>query len=131
MRDRNTNIQLQVCSTVNVFNVMYLEGLANWIDTRSFDFVYWNMLHEARYHSVSTLPESAKKQARMRLNTAIVTDFHRTEFDKIVEFIDGGESLDGTELRASVQQVDRRRSQDLRIDHSELAQAIDYKGPRT
>ena len=131
MRERNTNIQLQVCSTVNVFNVMYLEGLANWIDQRNFDFVYWNMLHEARHHSVSTLPESAKKQARMRLNTAIVTDFHRAEFDKIVEFIDGGESLDGTELRASVQQVDRRRSQDLRIDHQELAEAIDYKGPRT
>ena len=131
MRDRNTNMQLQVCSTVNVFNVMYLEGLANWIDQRNFDFVYWNMLHEARHHSVSTLPESAKKQARMRLNTATVSHFHRTEFDKIVEFINGGESLDGTELRRSVAQVDRRREQDLRTHHPELAEAIEYKGPNT
>ena len=131
MRDRNTNIQLQCCSTVNVFNVMYLEGLANWIDTRKFDFVYWNMLHEARHHSVSTMPEPAKKLACMRLNTAIVTEFHRTEFDKIVEFINGGESLDGTELRQSVEQVDRRRQQDLCTHHPELADAIDYEGPNT
>lgn len=130
MRERNTNIQLQVCSTVNVFNVMYLEGLANWIDTRSFDFVYWNMLHEAYYHSVGTLPESAKKLACMRLNTAIVTEFHRAEFDKIVDFIRAGVSLDGEMLRMKVADVDRRRQQDLRTHHSELADAIDYEGPQ-
>ena len=53
------------------------------------------------------------------------------EFVKIVDFIEAGISLDGTELRRSVQQVDRRRSQDLRIHHPELADAIDYEGPNT
>ena len=64
------------------------------------------------------------------MNTAIVSEFHRTEFDKIVEFINGGESLDGNELRRSVAQVDTRREQDLRTHHAELADAIDYKGPQ-
>ncbi|MEY4029322.1 MAG: hypothetical protein RJA90_507, partial [Bacteroidota bacterium] len=41
------NIQLQVCSTVNVFNVLYLEHVAAWIDQQDFDFVYWNMMHDA------------------------------------------------------------------------------------
>lgn len=130
MRDRNTNIQLQVCSTVNVFNVMYLEGLANWIDKRSFDFVYWNMLHEAYYHSVSTLPERAKRLACVKLNSATVSEFHREEFDKIVEFINGGKSLDGKELCRNVASVDRRRQQDLRTHHLELAKAIEYEGPK-
>jgi hypothetical protein len=129
MRDRNTNIQLQVCSTVNVFNVMYLEGLANWIDKRSFDFVYWNMLHEARYHSVGTLPESAKVVAIENLKNARVTEYHRKEFDNIIDFIQGGTSLDGEELRTSVQLVDWRRQQDLRTHHPELAHAINYEGP--
>ena len=131
MRDRNTNIQLQVCSTVNVFNVMYLEGLANWIDTRNFDFVYWNMLHEARHHSVSTLPERAKELVSNRLMSSQVSDFHMKEFVNIVDFIQAGTSLDGEELRKSVAEVDRRRSQDLRTHHPELANAIDYEGPRT
>jgi MoaA/NifB/PqqE/SkfB family radical SAM enzyme len=131
MRDRNTNIQLQVCSTVNVFNVMYLEGLANWIDTRKFDFVYWNMLHEARHHSVSTLPERAKELVSNRLMNSRVSDFHMKEFVNIVDFIKAGTSLDGKELRKSVAEVDRRRSQDLRTHHPELAEAIDYEGPNT
>lgn len=131
MRDRNTNIQLQVCSTVNVFNVMYLEGLANWIDTRNFDFVYWNMLHEARHHSVSTLPERAKELVSNRLMSSKVSDFHMKEFVNIVDFIKAGTSLDGKELRKSVAEVDRRRSQDLRTHHPELAEAIDYEGPNT
>ncbi len=131
LRDRNTNIQLQVCSTVNIFNVMYLEGLANWIDQRNFDFIYWNMLHEARHHSVGTLPDRAKELVSNKLMSAKVSNFHMKEFVKIVDFIEAGISLDGTELRRSVQQVDRRRSQDLRIHHPELADAIDYEGPNT
>jgi MoaA/NifB/PqqE/SkfB family radical SAM enzyme len=129
MRDRNTNIQLQVCSTVNVFNVMYLEGLANWIDKRSFDFVYWNMLHEAYYHSVGTLPERAKQIAIERLQNANVTEYHRREFNNIIDFINGGVSLDGNILRMKVKDVDQRRKQDLCDHHPELAQAIEYGGP--
>ena len=129
LRERNTNIQLQVCSTVNVFNVMYLEGLANWIDKRSFDFVYWNMLHEAYYHSVGTLPERAKQIAIERLQNADVTEYHRQEFNNIIDFINGGVSLDGNILRMKVKDVDQRRKQDLCDHHPELAQAIEYGGP--
>jgi hypothetical protein len=71
MRDRCSNIQLQVCSTVNVFNVYYLEELATWIDTQAFDFVYWNMMHEAYYFSINTLPDTAKKQISQRLERAL------------------------------------------------------------
>lgn len=131
MRDRNTNIQLQVCSTVNVFNVMYLEELANWIDQRSFDYVYWNMLHEAYYHSIGTLPERAKELVSNKLLSANVSDFHMKEFVKIVDFMQGAVSLDGNILRMKVADVDWRRQQDLRTHHPELADAIDYEGPRT
>ncbi len=129
LRERNINIQLQVCSTVNVFNVMYLEGLANWIDKRSFDFVYWNMLHEAYYHSVGTLPERAKQIAIERLQNANVTEYHRREFNNIIDFINGGVSLDGNILRMKTKDVDQRRKQNLCDHHPELAQAIEYEGP--
>jgi len=129
MRDRIGNIQLQCCSTVNVFNVMYLEGLANWIDTRKFDYIYWNMLHEAYYHSVGTLPDTAKQIAVERLQKANVTQFHRQEFDKIIDFINRGASLDGDILRMKIADVDWRRNQDLRDHHAEFAQSINYGGP--
>lgn len=123
-------IQLQVCSTVNVFNVMYLEGLANWIDQQGFDFIYWNMLHEAYYHSVSTLPEQAKQLAIQRLTDAVVGEPHRSEFDRIIDFINNGVSLDGDILRMKIADVDWRRNQDLRTHHKELADAIEYGGPK-
>jgi MoaA/NifB/PqqE/SkfB family radical SAM enzyme len=129
LRQQCPNIQLQVCSTVNVFNVMYLESLAHWIDQQGFDFVYWNMMHEAYYFSISTLPESAKKAVAERLKLAQVGDFHRQEFGRIIEFMMGGVSLDGNILRMKVGDLDRRRQQDLRHHHSELADAIEYAGP--
>ena len=126
MRERNKNITLQVCSTVNVFNVMYLEDLANWIDSQSFDFVYWNMLHEAWYLSIGTLPEKAKAVAKQRLQTAKVSNRHRAEFDRMIEFIDRGASIDGQVLRMKIEDLDFKRKQNLRDFLPELADAIDY-----
>jgi MoaA/NifB/PqqE/SkfB family radical SAM enzyme len=130
LRNKSSNIQLQVCSTVNVFNVMYLEGLANWIDEQDFDFVYWNMLHEAYYHSVSTLPDKAKKTAISRLSAANVSERHKEEFARIIDFISNGVSLDGNILRMKIADVDWRRNQDLRTHHQWLAASIDYQGPQ-
>jgi hypothetical protein len=130
LRSRSSNIQLQVCSTVNVFNVLYLEELALWIDLQDFDFVYWNMLHEAYYLSVSTMPDAAKQLAIKRLTAADVDEPHRTEFDRIADFIRNGVSLDGSILKMKVRDLDWRRQQNLFDDHSELANAIGYEGPR-
>ena len=129
LRSRSSNIQLQVCSTVNVFNVLYLEDLALWIDLQDFDYIYWNMLHEAYYLSVSTMPDAAKQLAIARLSSADVDEPHRTEFDRIVDFIGNGVSLDGNILRMKVRDLDWRRQQNLFDDHSELANAIGYEGP--
>jgi MoaA/NifB/PqqE/SkfB family radical SAM enzyme len=129
MRMRNPNIQLQACITVNVFNVMYLEKVANWVDKQGFDFIYWNMLHEARYHSIGSLPDSAKQIVKEELSSINVSAKNKSEIDRIVEFMMNGEPLDGSELLANITQVDARRGQDLRTFHYEFARAIGYNGP--
>jgi MoaA/NifB/PqqE/SkfB family radical SAM enzyme len=126
MRDRHANIQLQVCSTVNVFNVLYLEHLAQWIDTQGFDFVYWNMMHEAYYFSINTLPESAKAHITQQLRSAQVSDWHRQEFERIISFMNSGASLDGFILRMRIADLDRKRGQNLSTVQPEFAQLIDY-----
>jgi MoaA/NifB/PqqE/SkfB family radical SAM enzyme len=129
MQSRLNNIQLQVCSTVNVFNVYYLEHLANWIDTQEFDFVYWNMMHEAYYFSINTLPESAKQSVTQRLQQAQVSQLHRLEFDRIIDFMNNGVSLDGFILRMKIADLDRKRQQNLLSVEPEFATIIDYTGP--
>jgi MoaA/NifB/PqqE/SkfB family radical SAM enzyme len=128
LRARNNNIQLQVCTTVNVFNVLYLEDVANWIDQQDFDFVYWNMMHEAYYFSISTLPDSVKTAVVSRLSATNVSERTRNEFDNIIKFMNGGASLDGFMLRMKVADLDRKRNQNLVKVEPELAQLIGYDG---
>jgi MoaA/NifB/PqqE/SkfB family radical SAM enzyme len=129
LRRHLPNIQLQVCSTVNVYNVCYLEELSHWIEQQNFDFVYWNMMHEAYYFSISTLPEAAKRVITQRLQLAQVNADDRQEFDRIADFMNRGASLDGTILRMKIADLDRRRSTDLRQVEPEFATLINYAGP--
>jgi len=127
MRDRLLNMSLQVCCTVNVFNVLYLEQVAAWIDQQDFDFVYWNMMHDAYYFSIATLPDAAKHAIAEKLSNAAIASKHRAEFDRIVDFMMNGASLDGNILRMRVADLDRKRKQDLALAQPELADIIQYK----
>jgi MoaA/NifB/PqqE/SkfB family radical SAM enzyme len=129
LRDQHSNIQLQFCCTVNVFNVYYLEELANFVYAQNFNFVYWNMMHEAYYFSISTLPETAKKAIADRLTQATVSDIAKKEFAQIIEFMNNGVSLDGNILRMRVADLDRKRNQNLYNVEPEFAQLINYNGP--
>jgi MoaA/NifB/PqqE/SkfB family radical SAM enzyme len=126
LRSRHKNIQLQVCSTVNVFNVYYLEELADWIAQQGFDFVYWNMMHDAYYFSIATLPEDAKQAIANHLMNAQVDNNTRREFDQIIDFMNNGASLDGNVLRMRVADLDRKRQQNLTLIQPEFAQLINY-----
>lgn len=121
------NIHLQVCSTINVFNVMYLEGLANWIDEQEFDNVYWNMLHEEESVSIRSLHPFAKIRATAKLALAQVSSQHKKEFQNAINFIEQGTSSDGSTLLKKIKQKDEIRNENLWDHHPELAEAIGYE----
>jgi MoaA/NifB/PqqE/SkfB family radical SAM enzyme len=129
LRSRNRNIRLQICCTINVFNVYYLETVATWILEQKMDFIYWNMMHDAYFFSISSLPARAKQAIGDRLLTANVPPPVREEFARVVDFMNRGVSLDGEQLRREVGNLDRRREQDLRTVQPEFAMLIDYAGP--
>jgi MoaA/NifB/PqqE/SkfB family radical SAM enzyme len=126
LRERNANIQLQFCCTVNVFNVYYLRELADYVYAQDFDYVYWNMMHEAYYFSISTLPEQAKSAIAEHLKSADVDEQIKLEFANIIKFMTDGVGLDGDILRMRVADLDRKRDQDLNQVEPEFAQLINY-----
>ena len=126
MRDRNSNLSLQCCSTVSVFNVLYLDHLAAWIDQQDFDFVYWNMLHDPDVFSIQSLPEQAKHRVILSLHQKSFSPQHRKEMDRIAEFMRLGCSKDGRELCESIRRLDQRRNQNLETVAPELAAIIEY-----
>ena len=122
----HSNIQLQCCSTVNIFNVRYIDELARWTAQQPFDFVYWNMMHDAWYFSIATLPDNAKTAIADHLNSADVPARFREEFDRIVEFMMKGASSDGNIMRMRIKDLDRKREQNLATVQPELAAVINY-----
>jgi MoaA/NifB/PqqE/SkfB family radical SAM enzyme len=126
LRDNSHNIRLQCCSTVNVFNIRYIDQLANWIATQHFDFVYWNIMHDAWYFSIATLPEYAKLALTNHLLTAAIPPQYIQEFARIIDFMNNGASTDGFMMKMKIADLDRKREQDLHSVEPEFAEIINY-----
>jgi MoaA/NifB/PqqE/SkfB family radical SAM enzyme len=129
LKDRCRNIRLQICCTVNVFNVYYLETVAQWIAEQGLDYVYWNMMHDPYYFGIASLPVIAKQAITDKLAQADVTDVTRTEFARIVDFMNGGANLDGDILRMRIANFDRIRNENFNTVAPEFAQILNYNGP--
>jgi organic radical activating enzyme len=126
MRSRNSNITLQVCCTVNIFNVLYLADVAHWIQTQSFDYVYWNMLHDAPWLSISHLPAEVKQSVAKHLNDQAFPPEYQKEIQKIIEFMNLGNSFDIEQITNNIRQLDTRRNESLKSVASELAKILNY-----
>jgi hypothetical protein len=111
---------------VNVFNVRYLDEVALWIALQDFDFVYWNMMHDAWYFSISRLPADAKQQLADYLGNCDAPDQFREEFGRIIDFMIRGESSDGKETLQQIRRLDQHRQQDLRKVAPDLAKMLKY-----
>ena len=120
-------IKLQVCTTVNVFNVRYIDEVARWLENKSFDFVYWNMMHDAWYFSIATLPDNVKQQIQHHLENADIPVKYQAEFQRIVDFMNRGASTDGSVMRMRIRDLDFRRKQNLAQVQPELAAIIEYE----
>ena len=127
MSKQHKNIQLQACCTVNIFNVMYLETVAVWLAQQNFEFVYWNMLHEAKHFSISSLPQEVKFVVANRLRNAKIPQDFQKEFAGIVDFMNQGAELDGQQLKKELRQVDLRRGESFAKTFPELARALNYE----
>lgn len=122
------NIVLQICTTVNVFNVRYLDQVAQWIyrNRESFNFVYWNIMHDAWYFSIATLPDPVKAEIAQYLHQSDIPDIYRNDITGVIDFMQRGASTDGFMLRMKVHDLDRKRNQNLARVAPELAQLIGY-----
>lgn len=127
MRARNSNISLQVCCTVNVFNVLYLADVANWINEQQFDYVYWNMLHDAPWLNIAQLPTDVKLCIANHLKGCLFPADYQDEIQKIIEFMHLGNSNNGQDTIRNIRQLDLRRNESLKAVAPELATLLNYE----
>jgi len=124
---RSSKFSTQLCLTVNVQNVYYLPELCKWINTQTFDHIYFNMLHDPWHMCISRMTSAAQKLVIDRLASYNFNSKHKMEILRIVKFIENGQGSDGQEFLHKMLQTDKYRNQSFLTTHKEIAKAMGYE----
>jgi radical SAM protein with 4Fe4S-binding SPASM domain len=120
------NIDLQLCFTVNVLNVLYLDDLLNWATTVKFDNYHWNMLHGPEEMSIASLSVDAKNQIIQQLTQQFANTAFKKDVDNLISMMNNGTSMDSKFLIGKLSITDQYRKQHLSQTHPELARILNY-----
>lgn len=122
------NITTQLCFTINIQNVYYLDELLSWAETKKFGSIYFNMMHGPEHMSIQYMTPEAKELVLNKLKTMFWAghQYHK-DIEGVINFIELGPGSDGSEFRRRMQQTDTYRNQDFRDTHYEIAVAMGYE----
>lgn len=122
------NITTQLCFTINIQNVYYLDELLAWADTKPFGSVYFNMLHSPDSMNIQNMTPAAQELVLNKLKTTFWSSTkYQQEIDNVIKFIELGKGNDGVEFCRRMQETDAYRKQDFRDTHPEIARAMGYE----
>jgi len=125
LRKNNKNIKLQLCLTSNVQNFYYIDEMCEWIPRQRFDYVYFNVLHDAWYFSIANLNSAAKKLIYNKHKD--YSGPYANEVKNLLEFMMQGNGSDCTKLVEQLKNSDAQRNQKFNDHHPEIAAAIGYE----
>ena len=123
---RSSKISTQLCTTMNIQNVYYLPEICDWIETQTFDHVYFNMLHDPHQMNIGHMTTAAQSLVIDGLKSHTFNSKYRAEIMRIIKFIENGQGSDGTEFLDKMKQTDEYRSQSFLTTHREIALAMGY-----
>jgi MoaA/NifB/PqqE/SkfB family radical SAM enzyme len=122
------NITTQLCFTINIQNVYYLDELLAWADTKGFGSVYFNMLHSPERMSIQYMTPAAQALVLSKLKTTFWTnDKYQQEIENVIQFIENGSGTDGRDFCNHMQRTDAYRKQNFTDTHPEIARAMGYE----
>jgi MoaA/NifB/PqqE/SkfB family radical SAM enzyme len=121
------NVTTQLCFTINVQNVYYLDELLAWADTKPFGSVYFNMMHSPDHMSIQHMTAQARDLVINKLKTTFWSSKnYQREIDSVINFIEAGPGSDGQEFLTKMRQTDEYRQQNFADTHAEIARAMGY-----
>jgi MoaA/NifB/PqqE/SkfB family radical SAM enzyme len=121
------NITTQLCFTINIQNVYYLDELLAWADTKNFGSIYFNMMHSPDHMSIQRMTPQARELVLNKLKTTFWSSpVYQEEIDSVINFIEQGPGSDGTEFLFKMQRTDAHRGENFMDTHEEIARAMGY-----
>jgi MoaA/NifB/PqqE/SkfB family radical SAM enzyme len=122
------NITTQLCFTINVQNVYYLDELLAWANTKPFGSIYFNMMHSPDHMSIQHMTPQAQELVLNKLKTCFWKNKnYLREIDNVIKFIEQGPGSDGLEFLEKMQRTDLYRKQNFKDTHPEIAVAMGYE----
>ena len=127
-RGLGANITTQLCFTINIQNVYYLDELLSWADTKHFTSIYFNMMHSPEYMNIQNMTTAAQELVLDKLKTTFWTSYtYQEEIDRVIQFIQNGSGSDGSRFLFEMQRTDDYRQQNFMDTHEEIARAMGYE----
>ena len=121
------NITTQLCFTINIQNVYYLDELLDWANQQDFGSIYFNMLHSPDHMNVQYMTAEAKELVLNKLKSLdLDNDFYKREILNVIKFIELGPGSDGKHFVTKMKQMDDYRKQNFLKTHPEIAKAMGY-----
>ena len=114
------NICVYLFPTINIQNVLYLEELLNWAEQIGIKVLY-NLLHYPQYLNINNMTLHAKQ--------LIIDQFGNSKhpiLKTIVNQVRNSRGSDGVKFVQHMKDYDRWRSEDFRLTHKEIANAMGY-----
>jgi MoaA/NifB/PqqE/SkfB family radical SAM enzyme len=124
LQSENSVFTTQLCFTINILNVYYINEILEWADTKNFTSIYFNMLHGPEEFSIQTIPDDAKEKIANHLSSIEFKLKYKAEINNVIRFMQNGISTDGDGFRKKIKQTDSYRSQFIGDTHPELAKIM-------
>ena len=122
------NITTQLCFTINIQNVYYIDELLAWADTKPWTSVYFNMMHSPDHMSIQKMTPEAKELVLNKLKTTFWKNAnYQAEINSVIKFIENGTGSDGSEFLFKMKRTDAHRKQNFIDTHPEIARAMGYE----
>ena len=122
------NITTQLCFTINVQNVYYIDEILDWAITKKFGSIYFNMLHSPSHISIQHMTPAAQELVLNKLKTTSWrSELFRQEIDNVIKFIENGPGSNGSEFLRRMKQTDEYRRQNFMDTHPEIAKTMGYE----
>ena len=115
------NLSIQVCTTINFFNIYYLDDLAKIVEEWGPDFWYINVLHQPEVYDVQQLPEFFKNKVVKKIQNS---NTYKTELQSAIDYLTNSptKKVDNwrEKLISSIKSVDYIRKENFAKTFPEL-----------
>lgn len=127
VRDKNSWLKTQLCTTVSVLNILNLIDNLKWAQEANFDTIILNILHGPEHFCIKNLSKIKKDYIKDKIEKRI-DEIHDYELKNQIQSMINYMMQDGTDLSknciANLEKIDKIRDQDWKTSLPDLLEIL-------